>query len=92
MAYQNRNMNKKDKPRSWKSRIFMFFVNLFLIIIAGISLYVLYVFLQMPSLDSVLHETRKPAIIFLDKNGNEIRSMGRIMGEPVSVETLPPHV
>jgi len=85
-------MNKKDKPRSWKMRIFMFFVNLFLVAVVAVSLYVLYVFLKMPSLDAVLHETRKPAITFLDKNGNEIRSMGRIMGEPVSVETLPPHV
>ena len=46
----------------------------------------------MPSLDAILHETRKPSITFLDKNGNEIRSMGRIMGAPVSVESLPPHV
>ncbi|MCQ2599545.1 MAG: PBP1A family penicillin-binding protein, partial [Alphaproteobacteria bacterium] len=42
--------------------------------------------------DTVLHETRQPAIIFLDKNGNEIRSSNRIMGTPVSVNTLPPHV
>ena len=46
----------------------------------------------MPSLDSILHETRAPAIVFLDKNGAEIRSSGRIMGTPVSVETLPKHV
>jgi len=55
-------------------------------------LYILFVFLQMPSLDSILHETREPAIVFLDKNGNEIRSMGRIMGMPVSVDNLPAHV
>ncbi|MCQ2599663.1 MAG: PBP1A family penicillin-binding protein, partial [Alphaproteobacteria bacterium] len=42
--------------------------------------------------DTVLHETRQPAIIFLDKNGTEIRSSNRIMGTPVSVNTLPPHV
>ena len=29
---------------------------------------------------------------FLDKDGNEIRSANRIMGTPVSVETLPAHV
>jgi len=85
-------LNKKENKRSFKSRLIGFFMNLFLVLVAGMALYVLYVFLQMPSLDSVLYETRKPAIIFLDKNGREIRSMGRIMGEPVSVETLPPHV
>ena len=46
----------------------------------------------MPSLDAILHETRPAAVVFLDKNGEEIRSAGRIMGTPVSVETLPPHV
>jgi penicillin-binding protein 1A len=70
----------------------MFFINVFLAVVGCVGLYVLFVFLQMPSLDSILHETREPAIIFLDKNGNEIRSMGRIMGNPVSVDNLPPHV
>ena len=46
----------------------------------------------MPSLDSVLHETREPAIVFLDRNGHEIRADGRIMGASVSVDNLPPHV
>ena len=92
MANAKDNRSKDKKTRSWKSRLFGLFINFGLIIIAGIALYVLYVFLQMPSLDSMLHETRKPSITFLDKNGHEIRSMGRIMGEPVSVETLPPHV
>ena len=88
MARQNRN---SDKP-TFKRRVIAFFVNVFLMIAAAVGLYVLFVFLQMPSLDSVLHETREPAIIFLDKNGNEIRSMGKIMGNPVSVDKLPPHV
>ena len=87
-----RNSREKQEPKSWKSRIIAFFVNLFLIGIAIGGLYVLFVFLQMPSLDSVLHETREPAIIFLDKNGREIRSDGRIMGAAVSVDNLPPHV
>ena len=81
-----------DKPRSMKSRLIAFVINVVLVAVACVALYILYVFLQMPSLDSMLHETRKPAITFLDKNGDEIRSMGRIMGDPVSVETLPPHV
>ena len=86
-------MAKTDKTKhSFKYWVFIFFMNVFLVAIAATGLYILFVFLQMPSLDSILHETRKPAIIFLDKNGNEIRSMGRIMGTPVSVESLPPHV
>ena len=84
--------DKKQEPKSWKSRIIAFFINLFLILVAVCGLYVLFVFLQMPSLDSVLHETREPAIIFLDKNGREIRADGRIMGNAVSVDNLPPHV
>lgn len=92
MITKDKKSSKKDKKRSWKSRIFGFVLNIFLILSACVGLYVLYVFLKMPSLDSILHETRHPAITFLDKNGREIRSMGRIMGNPVSVETLPPHV
>ena len=83
---------RKDNKRSFKSRVFIFFINLLLVLIAGVGLYVLFVFLQMPSLDSVLHETREPAIVFLDKNGREIRSDSRIMGAAVSVDNLPPHV
>jgi len=86
------NPEKQKKKRSFKHWVLVFFVNVFLVAVAATGLYVLFVFLQMPSLDSILHETRKPAIIFLDKNGTEIRSMGRIMGTPVSVESLPPHV
>ena len=88
----NKNNISNKKPRSFKSRMIGFCINCVLAAIAVCALYVVVVFLQMPSLDSMLHETRKPAITFLDKNGGEIRSMGRIMGEPVSVETLPPHV
>ena len=46
----------------------------------------------MPSLDAILHETRPAAVVFLDKDGNELRASNRIMGTPVSVETLPPYV
>jgi len=89
----NNNENKKNTTkRSWRARILIFFVNLLLVLTACIGLYVLFVFLQMPSLDSVLHETRDPAIIFLDKNGREIRSDSRIMGAAVTVDNLPPHV
>ena len=85
-------MRKNEKHYSFKTRMIIFFVNLFLVAVACVGLYVLFVFLQMPSLDSILHETREPAIVFLDRNGRELRSDGRIMGMPVSVESLPPHV
>lgn len=84
---------KPRKPkRSWRARILIFFINVLLVCMACVGLYVLFVFLQMPSLDSVLHETREPAIIFLDKDGREIRADSRIMGDAVSVDNLPPHV
>lgn len=92
---QNSNVRKdikSEKRKSFKARLFSFVFNIGLIFVAICGLYVLFVFLQMPSLDAILHETREPAIIFLDKDGEEIRSSGRIMGTPVSVQNLPPHV
>lgn len=89
---RNSRDKKYDQKRSWKARLIGFIANVFLICVAIAGLYVLFVFLQMPSLDSVLHETREPAIVFLDRNGREIRSDGRIMGAAVSVNNLPPHV
>lgn len=89
---RNSRDKKSEQKRSWKSRLIGFIANVFLICVAIAGLYVLFVFLQMPSLDSVLHETREPAIVFLDRNGREIRSDGRIMGAAVSVNNLPPHV
>ncbi|MBD5389268.1 PBP1A family penicillin-binding protein [bacterium] len=84
----------KEEPRkvSLRGRLLMWVFNLFMAALAAAAVYVLVVFLQMPSLDAILHETRAPAITFLDKNGDEIRSANRIMGTPVSVETLPPYV
>lgn len=79
------------RPSFWH-RAFVWCVNLFLLGCIGIVGYVGVIYLGMPSLDSILHETRPAAVIFLDKDGNEIRSANRIMGTPVSVETLPPHV
>ena len=89
---KNTNKKNQNQTRTFKARLIGFFVNLFLIFVAICGLYVLFVFLQMPSLDSVLHETREPAIVFLDRNGREIRADGRIMGATVSVDNLPPHV
>lgn len=82
-----------EKPRpSWRWRLFVWLINLGLLCMVAVATYVAVIFLQMPSLDAILHETRPAAVIFLDKNGNEIRSAGRIMGTPVSVDTLPSHV
>lgn len=86
---------KKDsgpKQPTFKRRILIWCFNLFLLSCVATLGYVSYIYLRMPSLDAILHETRDATIIFLDKNGNEIRSANRIMGTPVSVETLPPHV
>lgn len=82
---------KKPRP-SLRRRLAVFVINIFLLCIVAVAAYVVVIFLKMPSLDAILHETRPAAIIFLDNDGNEIRSANRIMGVPVSVETLPPHV
>ena len=93
MARQTANRRDKDKPTpSIKRRIFAWLFNICLIGCVAVGGYVAYIYMRMPSLDSILHETRPAAITILDKNGNEIRSSGRIMGAPVSVDTLPPHV
>lgn len=84
-------LQEKPKP-SWKKRVLVWMINLFMLAVAALGVYVLVVFLQMPSLDAILHETRPAAIIFLDRNGAEIRSANRIMGTPVSTQTLPPYV
>ena len=67
-------------------------LNLVMVAVAAVAVWVLVVFLQMPSLDAILHETRPAAVTILDRDGNEIRSANRIMGAPVSTENLPPHV
>ena len=69
-----------------------FVFNLGLIGVIFIAGYVGVVYMRMPSLDSILHEKRLPTIVFLDDAGIEIRSSNRIMGTPVTVENLPPHV
>jgi penicillin-binding protein 1A len=56
------------------------------------AVYVFVIFLTLPSLDSLLKETREPVITFVDRDGFEIQSRNQIMGDPVSVKTLPKHV
>lgn len=83
----------KNKPHpSIKRRLIVYLLNIVLIGMIFVSGYVAVIYLRMPSLDAILHETRAAAVVFLDKNGNEIRASNRIMGTPVSVETLPPYV
>lgn len=77
---------------SFKRRILVYLLNLILIASVCIAGYVAVIYLRMPSLDAILNETRPAAVVFMDKNGNEIRSSGRIMGTPVSVDNLPPYV
>lgn len=83
--------DKKEKP-SFRRRLWAMIFNLGLIGIIFVSGYVGFVYMLMPSLDAILYEKRLPTIVFLDDAGNEIRSSNRIMGTPVTVETLPPHV
>lgn len=97
MVRQVKQINKKsdkniESPRScgWRACVYLF--NFMLLGAVAVAGYVGVIYLQMPSLDSILHETRSAAVIFLDKNGDEIRSANRIMGTPVSTETLPPYV
>ncbi|MBR5153399.1 MAG: transglycosylase domain-containing protein [Alphaproteobacteria bacterium] len=87
----NKDAAAASKP-SFRRRIFVWCFNLCLLCGIGVFGYVGFIYMRMPSLDYILHETRPAAVIFLDKNGNEIRSANRIMGTPVSVDTLPPHV
>ena len=84
--------NKNTQPSSTLHKLLIWGVNLFLLGGIFVCGYVGYIYLKMPSLDAILHETRPAAIVFLDSDGNEIRSANRIMGTPVSVDTLPPHV
>lgn len=93
MAKNLRSKTKTDSGQSsWRRRFFIWLINLGVLCCVGIAGYVGVVYLRMPSLDAILHETRTATVVFLDKNGNEIRSANRIMGTPVSVEMLPPHV
>ncbi len=88
----DKSKEKDQQKPSLKKRIFAWLFNILLLSGVAVAAYVSIIYLSMPSLDDILHETRPAAVIFLDKDGNELRSANRIMGTPVSVETLPPHV
>ncbi len=93
MRQSCRNTHEKNaESPSFGRRLFVWILNVFLLGCVAIAGYVGFIYMRMPSLDAILHETRTATVVFLDQNGNEIRSANRIMGTPVSVETLPPHV
>ena len=87
-----KNLEKAHDKPSLRRRILVWLFNICLIFGIVICGYVAVIYLSMPSLDAILHETRPATIVFLDNDGNELRSTNRIMGTPVSVETLPPYV
>ena len=86
------NIQEEKKHPSLRMRLLMGVLNIIILSVVILAGYVAVVFLRMPSLDDILHETRPAAIVFLDRTGNEIRSAGRIMGMPVSTDSVPPHV
>lgn len=88
----NNARNLDEKQPSFKYRLFVGLFNAIIICSVIVGVYVLVVYLRMPSLDSILYETRPATVVFVDSTGTEIRSSNRIMGTPVSVDTLPPHV
>lgn len=88
----DKNIIEEKKKPSFGFRVFLHILNILLFVFIAIAIYVLIIFLQMPSLDSILRETRSPVVTILDNNGREIRSTNKIMGSPVSVKTLPPYV
>ncbi len=93
MQKKNTRYREPEKtPKSWKWRLFVYLFNAMLLCGVAVGAYVSIIYLRMPSLDAILHETRPASVTFLDNSGNEIRSANRIMGTPVSVDTLPPHV
>jgi penicillin-binding protein 1A len=67
-------------------------LNIILWGVVAVGIYVFVIFLTLPSLDTLLRETRQPVITFADREGFEIQSRNQIMGDPVSVKTLPKHV
>lgn len=89
-----RTPKKEPEPQKipLRRRLLVWGFNIFLLACVAVCGYVSYIYLTMPSLDAILHETRDATIVFLDQDGNELRSANRIMGTPVSVEALPPHV
>ena len=95
MTDNKRHENQREeepKKVSFKWRLIVWCFNLFLVTAVFVAFYVAIIYFRMPSLDAILNETRAPAIVFMDKDGAEIRTSNKIMGTPVSVDTLPPHV
>lgn len=92
MVKDKNQQNTDKKTFSLRRRLIVWLCNLIIMGLIAVGVYVAVIYFRMPSLDAILHETRPAAIVFLDNQSNEIRSDNRIMGTPVSTQTLPPHV
>ena len=92
MVKDKNQQNTDKKTFSLRRRLIVWLCNLIIMGLIAVGGYVAVIYFRMPSLDAILHETRPAAIVFLDNQSNEIRSDNRIMGTPVSTQTLPPHV
>ncbi|MCL2369523.1 MAG: hypothetical protein FWC83_02505, partial [Alphaproteobacteria bacterium] len=66
---------KKEEKKPFRPfmKLFGLLFSVGLLAGAAAGVYVLVAFLKMPSLDSMLHETRAPSIVFIDRDGFEIR-------------------
>ncbi len=74
-------------PRFWK---WLFFTGFW----GGIAtlLLLLILFLQLPPIDDMLSQQRKPSITFVDRHGEKIDSVNDLYSTPVHLSELPPHV
>ncbi len=57
-----------------------------------VGLFILYAYIRLPDIHSMINQTRPASVVFVDKDGYELRAMNKIMGESVDVATLPPYV
>ena len=87
-----REIRHLERVRNRRSLLRRLFLNIMVWGMVFGTIYAFVIVVTMPSLDSLLFETREPTITFVDRDGFEIRSQGQIMGDPVSIETLPKHV
>ncbi|MDR1696940.1 MAG: transglycosylase domain-containing protein [Rickettsiales bacterium] len=89
------NLKKQSKDNvkktfGWRIVSAVFVVGFFAAL--GVAIFFAVAWLQMPPMKTMLSETRLPTVTFLDRDGFEIRSENKIMGTPVTIATLPPHV
>ncbi|MDR2686089.1 MAG: PBP1A family penicillin-binding protein [Rickettsiales bacterium] len=80
------------RPHGFFRSLFHIMSPFMLAAIAACGAYFLVILAEMPSLDAILTETRTPSVIIVDRSGYEIRSLGRLMGDPVTTRSVPPYV